>query len=53
MNDAPLEVLLDELEQIACNIDDSQTFWDGAALLERLEDMPKHIRTALAKRLME
>jgi len=50
MNDATTVVLITELEYIADQIDSPVA---GSVLLGYLEDMPKHIRTALAKRLME
>jgi len=50
MNDAPDLVLVTELNSVLDNPDYCTT---GKTLLYRLLDMPKHIRAALAKRLME
>jgi hypothetical protein len=50
MNDAPGLVLVTELDHTLQQLD---YVTDGRVLLYRLLDMPKHIRAALAKRLME
>ena len=52
MNDAPDLVLKTELDSIMDRFE-SDYGWDGADLLDLLHAMPKDIRTALAKRLME
>ncbi len=50
MSDAPDLVVVSELDGICNDIDASE---NGHDLLDKLLDMPKHIRAALAKRLME
>ena len=50
MNDALSTVWIDQLEQVVWKPDH---VWKGEVLLDRLVNMPKHIRSALAKRLME
>ena len=50
MNDALPTVLIDELERVVWQ---PAPVWEGDVLLDRLMRMPKHIRAALAKRLME
>ena len=50
MNGALDLVLVNELDGICDDIDASG---NGHGLLDKLLDMPKHIRVALAKRLME
>jgi hypothetical protein len=50
MNDAPDLVLITELTTVLFDPDKCS---DGSTLLYRLLDMPKHIRAALAKRLLE
>jgi len=52
MNDAPDLVLKTELDSIVDRFV-SDLGWDGTDLLDLLRAMPKHIRAALAKRLME
>ena len=52
MNDAPDVVLITELTSIMDRFD-SDLGWDGTDLLDLLRAMPKQIRAALAKRLME
>jgi len=54
MNDAPPDyVLMTELDAVLCDIDAAGLAWDGHDFLNRLQNIPKHIRAALAKRLME
>jgi len=54
MNDAPDLVLKTELTSIMDHFDTDDTYgWDGADLLDWLLAMPPHIRSALAKRLLE
>ena len=54
MNDAPDLVLLDELASVTETLDTAKEgYWSGTDLLDKLLAMPKHIRAALAKRLME
>jgi len=50
MSDAPDVVLITELTTVLLDPDECS---EGSMLLYRLLDMPKHIRAALAKRLME
>ena len=51
MNDAPDLVLMSELDDICISLDEEDAL--GSDLLDKLLAMPKHIRAALAKRLME
>ena len=51
MNDAPDLVLVTELDEICVGLEEEAGF--GVDLLDKLLAMPKRIRVALAKRLME
>ncbi len=51
MNDAPNLVLITELDDISVDLEEEAGL--GVDLLDKLLAMPKHIRAALAKRLME
>jgi hypothetical protein len=51
MNDAPDLVLITELDDICIKLQAEDGL--GRDLLAYLQDMPKHIRAALAKRLTE
>jgi hypothetical protein len=55
MNNAPDFVLIDEIGRIVDELDDEigEGGWLGIDLLNALLVMPKHIRAALAKRLLE
>ena len=54
MNDAPDVVLITELTSIMDHFDSDDTYgWYGTDLLDWLLAMPPHIRSALAKRLLE
>jgi len=52
MNDAPDLVVVDELGSLIDALD-HESMMSGTELLDALLNMPKHIRAALAKRLME